>query len=474
MTDLLNAGRSQKKSHLAMLNITGPIQPNLPPSQERADQFLKVNQRIAGEIISISNENVVLAVNGVQIVAKMTSADQLALLLDRRFANFVVKEIANNQITLQLASPAQNSTSQKAAANNSIGLALLEQYGLPADAANLSIVQAALNRGLKISPELINDMRQVLEAVPGWSQTDVQLATAIKSAGLPLSEGSLNLAQNSIKDVTSNFINLVNQLTETLNRPGLPAQTQQMIRSTLSALQNTLIQSGGSIENIEQNLLISIKGLGSSLENEISKLLTQSTKEYPGSNINGILFNLASLRHELANAGMGRLVDTIDRFIEGMRWTHFVNVEPEQPLAKGQWTQLDLPITFGFNALNQVQQDNVHNLQIRVAHEEDSEEGSRINPDYTRLVIHVDLNEFDTIKVDLSIVSKMVAAEITASNNEICSKASEELDELKMGLSNLGYTLKTSKIELGNTILEMDLDESGKFLPTISSIDLGV
>ena len=68
----------------------------------------------------------------------------------------------------------------------------------------------------------------------------------------------------------------------------------------------------------------------------------------------------------------------------------------------------------------------------------------------------------------------MVGAEITATNEDICTLASEELDELKTGLSNLGYTLKTSRIELGNAVLEMDLNESGKSLPKISSVDLGV
>lgn len=457
-----------------MLNITGPIQPNLPPTQERNDQFLKVNQRITGEIISISNENVVLSVNGVQIVAKMTTSEQLALLLERRYANFVVKDIANNQVTLQLAGPTQNTSAQKTLTNSSIGLALLEQFGMPADQANLTIVQAALSRGLKITPELINEMRLVLETSPGWTQSDVQLATAIKSAGLPLTEGSLNLAQSAVKDVTTNFLTLISQMNEALNRPGLPAQTQQMIRATLIALQNTLVQSGGSKELIEQNLMASIKGLGSSLENELAKLITQSKEPNKTSDMNGILFNLASLRHEIAGSNLARLTTSIDRFIEGMRWTHFVNAEPEQPIAKGQWTQMDLPISFGYNPLNQIQQESIHNLQIRVAHQENEDEGSTIYPNYTRLVIQVDLDDVNTIKVDLSIVSHMIGAEITGSNQEICAKASEELDELKLGLTNLGYTLKTSKIELGNTILEMDMDESGESLPKISSVDLGV
>ncbi|MBA4385186.1 MAG: hypothetical protein C0410_10665 [Anaerolinea sp.] len=457
-----------------MLNITGPIQSNLPPLQERTDQFLKVNQRISGEVLSVSNDNVILAVNGVQIVAKMTSADQLALLLERKYANFVVKDISNNQITLQIAAPAPNTNGQKSVINNSIGTALLEQLGLPEDEANLTIVQAALNRGLKITPELVKEMRLVLDATPGWSQSDAQLALALKSAGLPLTEASLNLAQTAIKDVKTNFLTLISQMNEALNRPGLPPEIQQMIRSIQTELQKTLIQSGGSKEVIEQNILTSIKNLGSSIENVLVKLLNQSGKNPQSENINGILFNLASLRHEIANTNLGRLSLSIDRFIEGMRWTHFINTETEQPVAKGQWTQMDLPISFGFNPLNRVQQDSVHNLQIRIAHENDEESGSRINPDYTRLVIQVDLDEYDMIKVDLSIVSHLIGAEVTATNKEICEKASEELDDFKIGLQNLGYTLKTTKVELGSSILEMDLNESGRSLPTISSVDLGV
>ena len=455
------------------MNISGPIQSSLPPIQEKFDQFLKVNQRIAGEVISISNEQVVLAVNGVQIVAKMTTSEQLALLMERRYANFIVKDISNNQITLQIANPAQTTSGAKLVMNNTIGLALLEQLGLPVDQSNMTIVQAALTRGLKITPELVNNMRLVLETSPGWGQGDAQLAAAIKSSGLPLTEGSLSLAQSSIKDIKSNLLTLLSQMNETLQRPGLNPQTQQMIRSLQSALQGIMVQAGDSKSDLERNLMSTIKGLGSSLEFEISKLLSSGDKDSQSSKMSGILFNLANLRHEIGNSNLGRLTSSIDNFIEGLRWMHFINSEPEQLQAKGQWTQLDIPISFGNNPINRLQDDNIHNLKIRIAHENDEESGSKINPDYTRLVIQVDLDEYDTIKVDLSIVSHLIGAEITASNDEICLKASEELNEFKMGLSNLGYTLKTSKIELGNSILEMDMNESGRALPTISSVDLG-
>jgi hypothetical protein len=456
------------------MNITGPIQSNLNPIQDSVEQFLKVNQRIAGEVLHISNEQVVLAVNGVQIVAKMTSSEQLALLMDKRYAYFTVKDISDNQITLQLTNPVQNANTTKTGTSSPIGQALLEQIGLAVDNSNLVIVQAALNRGLKITPELVDELRQVLEALPQWGNNEAQLAAAIKSAGLPLTEGSLTLAQNSIKELKTNFTDLYTQLNQAINQQNLSPKIAQSLRLALDALQSALIQGADTTENLENNLKTSVRGLGISLENEIGKFLTPGSGESLSSKMSGVLFTLANLRHELGNANTGRLGNSIDNFIQGMRWMHFVNAEPDQPVAKGQWTQLDLPISFGYNPLNRLNPDNVHNLEIRVAHDSDEESGSKINPDYTRLVIQVDIENGQTIKVDLSIVSHMIGADITASSDELCVRASEELDDLKTGLTNLGYTLKASKVELGNTILEMDMNESGKSLPSISSVDIGV
>lgn len=457
-----------------MLNITGPIQSTQPTVQESIEQFLKVNQRIAGEIINISNEQVVLSVNGVQIVAKMTSAEQLASLMDKRFAFFVVKDISENQITLQLTNPAQAANTAKPVQSGTIGSVLLEQLGMTADSGNLLIVQAALNRGLKITPELVNEIRQVLESFTQWGSSEAKLAVAIKSAGLPLTKGSLDLAQNSVKEINQNFVNLYEQLSSAINKPGLSPRLYQMLRSALGDVMNSLIQGGNSLEGIEKNLMMSVKGLGVSLENEISKLISPGSQKQQLSPISNHLFNLANLKHEIGNANLGRLSDAIDNFIEGLRWMHFVNSEPEIPIAKGKWTQLDLPISFGLGNNNPQKSESVHNLQIRVAHENEEGSASRINPEYTRLVIQVDLEQNESIRIDLSIVSNMIGAEITASTNDICIKASEELDELKSGLTNLGYTLKTSKIELGNSILEMDINETGRLLPTITSVDLGV
>ncbi len=483
-----------------MLNITGPIQSNLQPIQDNVEQFLKVNQRIAGEVLHVSNEQVVLAVNGVQIVAKMTSSEQLAMLMDRRYAFFVVKDISNNQVTLQLINnPQTNTAVQKTAiSSTSLGQAILEHLGIKVDQSNLIIVQSALDQGLKVTPELLNEIKQVLEPLPKWGSRDAQLAVAIKSAGLPLTNGSLKLAQNAVKEIKTNFLAVYEQLEVEINRPGISQQAYQSLRSVQIALKDAIIQGDSSIENIERNLFGSIKNFGSSLENNIGKvvlpgfeneiakfrqygirdgltnLVQFEGKDSQNSNMSGLLFALANLRHELGPTNSGKLTSAIDNFIEGMRWMHFVNSEPDYPLPKGQWTQLDLPITFGFQNVNHLQRDTVHDLQIRVAHENDEQTANSINPEYTRLVIQVDLDQGELIKVDLSIVTTLIGAEITASSEEICLRASEELDEFQTGLTNLGFTLKTSKVELGGSKLEIGISEPEKISKPVTSVDLGV
>lgn len=455
------------------MNITGPIQTNLPPIQEKPEQFLKVNQRIAGEILNISNEQVVLAVNGIQIVARMTSAEQLASLMEKRYAYFVVKEINQEQITLQIATPHANEEIKKPATDNLLGKAILEQFGIPSNDKNLQIVQALLNRGLQITSSLFIEINEVLKTNPEWSAREAQLAAAIKSAGLPLTEESLKIALNAAKDIRINFINLYEQLVASQNRPDLTPAIRQQIQSVLDTIKNIMVNGGDTSENIENVLRWAVKGLGTSIENEIAKLIKPANMDGQTDRINNLLFSLSHLNNQLSSSSTNQLARSIENFIEGMRWTHFLNVEPDQTISKGQWTQLDLPITFSSTNNNQ-QTEMVRNMKIRIAHESGSGNENKINPAYTRLVIQVDIDERQRIKVDLSIVSQMIGAEITGTNKEICACASEELDEFKTGLSNLGYTLKTSKIELGNAILEMDFDDNGASLTNVTSVDMGV
>ncbi len=456
------------------MNITGPIQSNLQPIQDSIDQFLKVNQRFAGEILNVSNEQVVLSVNGVQIVAKMTSSEQLAQLLERRYAYFIVKDITENQITLQLANTSQKAAPSKETSGNQIGQLLLENIGIAAEPANILIAQTAINQGLKVTPELLNEIKQVLSGIDNYGKREVQIAIAIKSMGLPLSKGSIELALNAIKEVKTTFLDLYRQIETAMNRPGISDSMYQNLQMIQRELKETIIQGGNLLEVIEKNLKESIHGLGKSLEKDIFIRLHPEQAKNETSNISGLLYSLANLKQQIRGSNLGLLNDAIDRFSTSMRWMHFINTEPDHAVAKGQWTQIELPISFGFHTTNQINQNVIHNLQIRVAHEAEEEGQNPINPGYTRLVIQVDLERNEAIKVDLSIVSKLVGAEIIASNEKICLAASEELAEFQNGITNLGYTLKTSKVETGNLENNLGIQEPERHTRSISSVDVGV
>ena len=456
------------------MNITGPIQSNLQPIQDSVDQFLKVNQRFAGEILNVSNEQVVLSVNGVQIVAKMTSMEQLAQLMERRYAYFVVKDINENQITLQLANTNQKAALPKEAASNPISQMLLENMGMVVDSESLLIAQTAVNQGLKVTPELLNEIKQVLTGIPNAGKKEVELAIALKSMGLPLTKGSIELAQQSVKEIRTIFLDLYRQVEIAVNRPGIPETIYQNLRAVQSDLKQAVITGGDFLEALERNIKESIQGLGKSLEKDIFVRIHPENTDNQASRINGLMYSLANLRQQIRGSNLGQLTDAIDRFSTGMRWMHFVNVEPENIMAKGQWTQIDLPFSFGYQPVNQINLNQIHDLHIRVAHEQEENDANKINPDYTRLIIQVDLSKDETIKVDLSIVSKLIGAEITASNEVICFIASEEMAEFQTGLSNLGYTLKTSKIEIGQTDMDLDIQEADRSSKSISSVDMGV
>ncbi len=460
---------------IAMMNITGPIQSSLQPIQDNVEQFLKVNQRFAGEIINISNEQVVVSVNGIQIVAKMTSSEQLAMMMDRRYAYFVVKDISNNQVTLQLINNEQNKAAQKQlAVRDSLSQTILQQLGVPAEPENMQIVQTALNQGLKITPELLNDIKKVLDTLPEWKAQDVKLAVAMRAAGLPITEQSFLLAKNAVKDIKQNFISIYEQLQTESTRQNLPPQTLNILRDVLNTLNRVLIHGESPAEILEKNLSGSIKNLGASIENIIGQSLQKKGGDKVDSKMGNVLFSLANLPHESGNTISARLNSSIDNFIQGMRWMHFVNSEPDQPMVKDHWTQLDLPISFGMNNSSFDERDSIHNLLIKVAHQDVEETGTVINPNYTRLIIQVDLDPEELIKVDLSIVSNMVGAEITGSNDEICYFASEEMDDFQTGLSNIGYTLKTSRVEVDKSKMELGFEKPELSNRTISSIDLGV
>jgi hypothetical protein len=148
-----------------MLNLT-----NLPAvtqsslqNQSKSTLFLKVNQHIAGEVIKVENEQVVLSIQGVQLVARMVTPEQTASLIEKRFAQFIVKDMSGDVLTLQLVDTKPSVNQLTLSTNNTRLLSkLLVQAGIEDTLSNQLIAQAAIRNGLTITANLVDDLESSL------------------------------------------------------------------------------------------------------------------------------------------------------------------------------------------------------------------------------------------------------------------------------------------------------------------------
>jgi hypothetical protein len=97
------------------MNVTGPAPIAIVQRPDEISLGLRLNQRLAAEILKVSGDRVALALEGVRVIAQLTSPEQAAALSERRFAQFIVKDLAGPAITLQLVQPGQPAPASPAA-----------------------------------------------------------------------------------------------------------------------------------------------------------------------------------------------------------------------------------------------------------------------------------------------------------------------------------------------------------------------
>ena len=182
------------------MNVTGPIPVQHIQRTDESTLAFRVNQRFAADVIQVAGERVTLAVNGVQIVARMATGESAAALTGRRQAQFVVRDMSDSGVLLQLAGhPEQvlpGGSVQAALAE--IIPALLQQAGLPVESSTIAIARALLGRGLPVSPEMMAELQAALDQIVGWGEPEAQIAAGLRSLGLPLSPEVVALAQSEL------------------------------------------------------------------------------------------------------------------------------------------------------------------------------------------------------------------------------------------------------------------------------------
>ena len=136
------------------MTISGPIP--VPPAPQQAEfnsLSLRIQERISAEVIRVAGDRVLLSQNGVRLVARLTTPDQAAQLVEHRHAQFVVKDFNKDIVTLQLVgSGLEESTTNLLMPIDLVPL-LLERANLPIDEGNSIIAQALLQQRQSVTSE---------------------------------------------------------------------------------------------------------------------------------------------------------------------------------------------------------------------------------------------------------------------------------------------------------------------------------
>ena len=287
------------------MNIGGPSLVNQIQKPDDSGNFLRLNQRFAAEVLQVSGEQITLSIQGVRVVAKLTSADQAASLVERRIAQFLVKDLAGSNVTLQLIKTgAANMAGGPGASQVAPELVqrMLQNAGLPLDEVNQKIARALLQNGLTVTSASVEELKTVLDGMSSWGAQTAQDAAMLKAGGLPLSLGSLSQAEWSQSDLTETLTALKDQLSSLVNG-STSAKIKQVGQQALAFLENLIVEWKASGADMAGQLKRVIGLLSTSLEHEIGQMIQKGEGENPTVQLQNSLMALARLRQELVSGG---------------------------------------------------------------------------------------------------------------------------------------------------------------------------
>ena len=461
------------------MNITGPLPPGPVQRPEEQAIDLRMNQRINAEVIQIGSDKVVLEIQGVRVVARLTEPGQAAQLIERRNAQFVVRDANPQNLTLQLlpaaAAPLPQAAGPAVLAQD-LASRLLLQAGLPADQNNLTLARALIGQGIVVTPELMEDMKNILSTMGSWGAPEAQVAANLKANGILLTPGTISLAMTASTDFSSNLVGLATQLKTWLAQGKADPQLASLGREAVALLEQGMVRWDTSpTSSLAENIQKAIHIFGRSVESHLAQWVQKGDK--PAEGERGLLV-LTDLRQALSKAGQEGMVKDIDHFLENTRLSHLLNSEPQSVTGRGQWANLELPlrlpITHPGNLPNQLPEWRPSRL--RVAYRSEGGEKGRIDPNYTRLIIQIDLDPAgkQSLQVDLSVVGRQIAAQVMTSNSDLVNTAVDEMPALQKGLAELGFTLQTSRVDVGETHTTLPVPSPNSPLGLIRAIDLNI
>ncbi|NMB53304.1 MAG: hypothetical protein GYA15_01270 [Leptolinea sp.] len=441
-----------------------PVQPGARPIDQPLQ--LHLNQKVTAEILSVNGEQIEMVIQGYRVVGRLQTNDQSAMLENNQLAQFIVKGSIDGVLQLaiakssEIASPAQPTSKLSLLTQN-----LLILNNIEVTDQNIILGKALLNHGLSITPGAMEDLTQALAGISNWGQTEADMAAALKAGGMPLTENTLSLALQTLPSMAVSVSKLQNQLVD-LAKGQAGSEIGKLANQALSLLQSATIDWSKDLPALLDDLKQAISVWGKSLESELARQASGDKVESTES-----WLSLIQLRKALESSGYRSTVRSIDQFMEGVRQMQFLNTA--RPIENGNppWLLVNLPVAAHIPG-QPAQQGTFFPASLRIAYRTQGKV-KRIDPDNTRLVLTVDLQDGEYVTADLSVIGKRVGAWLSVSTDELREQAVATLPDLQERLGKLGLSLKVANCVVASVGPVLS-EENAEIYPGSKGIDIEV
>src|SRR5689334_18138244 len=106
------------------MDLSGPRAINSINALSKPELGLRLFQRVTAQVLDVMGTTAVLSVEGIPIVAQLTSADQAATLLTQHAAQFIVTQLTSQKVTLKMLGDDISETSSGSVSSSGTELAV--------------------------------------------------------------------------------------------------------------------------------------------------------------------------------------------------------------------------------------------------------------------------------------------------------------------------------------------------------------
>jgi hypothetical protein len=426
---------------------------------------LRLNQRIAAEILQVASEHVVLVLNGQKIVAKLTAPEHAAILMQRKTAEFIVKQLDQKQVHLQLVPKLPAPPPETPILDPVIIHTVLKEIGLPEEEPFIQLARALILKNVPVTPENITQLQQGLPQVEEWSEEQIKAAIKLLTAGLPISDETVEILVQ-VPESLPDQIEKIEQLLRNLSQRSLKPVSRKWVQRGLQTIFEAIPNWKSDPEILADSLKKSIALWGKSVEKQIAEIISQHhERRIPRRYLSAFLHLHRAMKFE----GQKQAVMEIEHFLDSMRFQHVRNAPAAHQTEEQPWIDLELPLLIPGHPNTK---PDIRGFSLRIAAKAHKKK-VEVDSEDTRLTLRVDLLSGQSIAVDLSIAGKRIATDVTTTNDNLHQMARDELPDLVNCLTRLGYEVHSADCTLQKIPTSRASEHSAKPL-SANEIDLEI